>query len=85
MTIEDTKVEDLRVAALTGSASLLQGFVCAGQADRLAFGKGGYLDGAGLVRVFVVLATASQAGGSIVVLCRLEGNAHDGRVAACGR
>lgn len=85
MTVEDSKVEDLRVAAFAGSTSLLQVFVRAGQANRLAFGEGRYLYGAGLVRVFIVLAASTQAGCPVVVFCRLERDANDGRVAACGR
>jgi hypothetical protein len=84
MAIKDSKVENLRITAFARSSSitLLQRLVRACQTDGLAFGKGGHLDSASLMRVFIVRPSSSQASSSIVMFRRLERDSDDRGIAS---
>ena len=84
MAVEDTEVEDLRVAALaSGSLTICRGCLRPStQTDGLALGESRQLNGTGLIRVFVVRSTAPAGAGAEVMLCALDRNAYDGRVSA---
>lgn len=89
MPIKYTKVKHLRISAdpITTRPTLRSPVVTPPPHDahRRLLRKRRQLNRAGLVRILVVRPRAASTEGAVVVLCALEGDAHDRRLAARAR